>query len=96
MTAIMEIAEKHNLIVIEDSAETIGGTHNGQLTGSFAIGCFSFYPTKNLTTGEGGMLTTNDDELAHEGKSSIWPMALINQLMNGKIRKNPGSGPPAG
>ena len=71
MTAIMNIAENHKLCVIEDSAETIGGTHNGQLAGSFAIGCFSFYPTKNLTTGEGGMLTTNDDELAHKVKALL-------------------------
>ena len=71
MTAIMEIAERHKLIVIEDSAETIGGTHNGRLTGTFDIGCFSFYPTKNLTTGEGGMLTTNDDQLALKVKALL-------------------------
>jgi perosamine synthetase len=71
MTAIMEIAKKHDLTVIEDSAETIGGTHNGRLTGSFDIGCFSFYPTKNLTTGEGGMLTTNDDQLALKVKALL-------------------------
>lgn len=71
MTAIMEIAAKHDLLVIEDSAETIGGTHHGRLTGSFATGCFSFYPTKNLTTGEGGMLTTNDDQLAGEVKALL-------------------------
>jgi perosamine synthetase len=71
MTAIMEIAKKHDLTVIEDSAETIGGTHNGRLTGSFDIGCFSFYPTKNLTTGEGGMLTTNDDHLALKVKALL-------------------------
>jgi len=71
MTAIMEIAQKHKLIVIEDSAETIGGTHNGQMTGTFDIGCFSFYPTKNLTTGEGGMLTTNDDQLAIKVKALL-------------------------
>ena len=71
MTSIMEIAQKHNLIVIEDSAETIGGSHHGQLTGTFDMGCFSFYPTKNLTTGEGGMLTTNDDHLAVKVKSLL-------------------------
>ena len=71
MTAVMELAEKHNLLVIEDSAETIGGEHQGRLTGSFGVGCFSFYPTKNLTTGEGGMLTTNDDELAQKVKSLL-------------------------
>ena len=71
MTAIMDIAKKHKLHVIEDSAETIGGTHHGRMTGSFDVGCFSFYPTKNMTTGEGGMLTTNDDELAHKVKALL-------------------------
>ena len=71
MTAIMDIAEQHNLRVIEDSAETIGGTHHGRMAGSFDVGCFSFYPTKNLTTGEGGMLTTNDDELAKKVKTLL-------------------------
>jgi perosamine synthetase len=71
MTAVMEIADKHKLLVIEDSAETIGGTHHGRLTGTFGVGCFSFYPTKNLTTGEGGMLTTNDDELARKVKALL-------------------------
>ena len=71
MGAIMELADKHNLRVIEDSAETIGGTFQGQLTGTFDVGCFSFYPTKNLTTGEGGMLTTNDDQLAGKVKALL-------------------------
>ena len=64
MDEIMEIAEKHNLKVIEDSAEAIGATFKGKKTGSFGVGCFSFYPTKNITTGEGGMITTNDNKLA--------------------------------
>ena len=64
MDEIMEIAEKHNLVVIEDSAEAIGAEYKGKKTGTFGIGCFSFWATKNMTTGEGGMLTTNDDELA--------------------------------
>lgn len=64
MARIMEIAEKHSLKVIEDSAETIGGTFENKKTGSFGTGCFSFYPTKNITTGEGGMLTTNDENFA--------------------------------
>jgi len=66
MKEIMEIAEKHNLVVIEDSAECIGGTFDNKKAGSFGIGCFSFYPTKNITTGEGGMLTTNDGKLAEK------------------------------
>jgi len=66
MEEIMEIAEKHNLVVIEDSAEAIGAEYKGKKTGTFGIGCFSFWATKNMTTGEGGMLTTNDDELAEK------------------------------
>ncbi len=66
MDAIMNIAAKHKLAVIEDSAETIGGTFKNKKTGAFATGCFSFFPTKNMTTGEGGMLTTNDHQLAEK------------------------------
>ena len=69
MDKIMEIAKKHNLIVIEDSAECIGGTYDGKKTGSFGIGCFSFFPTKNMTTGEGGMITLNDEKLAEKIKA---------------------------
>ena len=64
MPQIIETAQKHNLRIIEDSAECLGGSYNNKQTGSFDIGCFSFFPTKNITTGEGGMLTTNDDDLA--------------------------------
>jgi len=71
MHAIMKIAEKHDLLVIEDSAETIGGEHHGQKAGTFGVGCFSFYPTKNMTTGEGGILTTNDHELAKKVKALL-------------------------
>lgn len=67
MDKIMKIAKKYKLAVIEDSAETIGGLFKNKKTGSFGdIGCFSFFPTKNLTTGEGGMITTNDKKLAQK------------------------------
>jgi perosamine synthetase len=69
MDRIMQIAEKHHLTVIEDAAETIGGEFSGRKAGSFATGCFSFFPTKNITTGEGGMLTTNDHTLADKVKA---------------------------
>lgn len=71
MTAIMRIAGAHGLAVIEDSAETLGGTHHGTKAGAFAVGCFSFFPTKNITTGEGGMLTTSDAALARRVRSLI-------------------------
>lgn len=67
---MLEIAEKHDLKVIEDAAQAHGSTYKGKKIGSIGdLGCFSFYPTKNMTTGEGGMVTTNDDELAE--KSSM-------------------------
>ena len=66
MTAIMELAGRYNLKIVEDCAQSIGATHQGQGSGSFGdVGCFSFYPTKNLGgMGDGGMLTTNDQETA--------------------------------
>jgi perosamine synthetase len=66
MGPILEIAEKHNLMVIEDSAECIGGEYKKGKTGSFGVGCFSFFPTKNMTTAEGGMITTNDEEFLNK------------------------------
>ncbi len=64
MGRIMEIAAKHGLAVIEDAAQAHGAEENGKRAGSWGTGCFSFYPTKNITTGEGGMVTTNDDCVA--------------------------------
>ncbi len=64
MDALASLAETHRLLLIEDSAETLNATFNGKQAGSFGVGCFSFFPTKNITTGEGGMLTTHDDHLA--------------------------------
>jgi perosamine synthetase len=67
MTGLMEIARKHKLVVIEDCAESHGATWRGQMTGSFGdMGCFSFYANKVITTGEGGMVITNSDELAEK------------------------------
>lgn len=65
MDRLMEIARKHNLLVIEDCAESHGATVRGRMTGSFGdMSCFSFYANKVITTGEGGMVTTNNKELA--------------------------------
>jgi dTDP-4-amino-4,6-dideoxygalactose transaminase len=68
MTAILDIAHRHNLVVIEDNAQSHGATWNGQMTGSFgAINATSFYPTKNLgALGDGGAITTNDATLAEK------------------------------
>ena len=65
MDRLMEIARKHNLLVIEDCAESHGATCRGRMTGSFGdMSCFSFYANKVITTGEGGMVTTNNKDLA--------------------------------
>lgn len=67
MDRLMVIAEKHGLRVIEDCAESHGATCRGRLTGSFGdMGCFSFYANKIITTGEGGMIVTNNDALADQ------------------------------
>jgi len=65
MDAIMEIAKKHRLKVIEDAAQAAGSSYKGKKIGTLGdIGCFSFYPTKNLGgCGDGGMVATDDDEL---------------------------------
>jgi len=63
--SIMKIAKEHNLYVIEDCAEAHGAQYKGKRVGSFGdIACFSFYGNKIITTGEGGMCLTNDEELA--------------------------------
>jgi dTDP-4-amino-4,6-dideoxygalactose transaminase len=64
MPRILEIANKHGLNVIEDNAHGVGAALDGRQLGTWgAIGCFSFFSNKNMTTGEGGMLTTDSDEL---------------------------------
>jgi perosamine synthetase len=65
MDRLLEIADGHDLVVIEDCAESHGATVRGRMTGALGdMGCFSFYANKIITTGEGGMVTTNDDALA--------------------------------
>lgn len=66
MDRIMDIADKHNLFVIEDAAQALGATYDGKMAGSFGLtGCFSFYPFKILGSyGDGGAITTNDEKVA--------------------------------
>jgi perosamine synthetase len=61
---IMELAQGHDLAVIEDACQAVGATYQGRRAGSFGVGCFSLYATKNMTTGEGGMVTTDDAAIA--------------------------------
>ncbi|MBI2869934.1 MAG: DegT/DnrJ/EryC1/StrS family aminotransferase [Chloroflexi bacterium] len=68
MGPLMEIAGRYNLAVIEDACQAHCAGYRGRNAGTFGTGCFSFYPTKNMTTGEGGMLTTNDRAIAEKAK----------------------------
>jgi len=70
--ALQAIADRNDAVLIEDCAQAHGATYRGDPVGSFgAAGCFSFYPTKNMTTGEGGMVVTDDDDVAHRLRSFI-------------------------
>lgn len=81
MREILSIAEKHDLLVIEDAACAVGTTYDGKPVGGFGhVGCFSFHPRKIITTGEGGMVTTRSGELAEKIKS---------------LRSHGATGPPA-
>ena len=70
MPAILSLAKEHGLTVIEDAAHAIGSQLNGRMLGTWGqVGCYSFFSNKNMTTGEGGMLVTNDDGLAEKMRS---------------------------
>ncbi len=66
MEPIVALAQAHDLVVIEDACQSHGAEYHGQRTGSFGTGCFSLYPTKNITSAEGGMITTDDEEIAEQ------------------------------
>jgi len=70
MKPILEIARRHNLFVVEDAAQSIGATQDGTQCGNFGnVGCFSFYPTKNLGAfGDAGLMVTNNGEVAEKIK----------------------------
>lgn len=78
MDKISKFCLKNNLYLIEDSAESIGGKWKGKYVGSWGIGCFSFFPTKNLTTGEGGLISTNN-KIQWEKMKSIAAHGLLTQ-----------------
>ena len=70
LNPLRKIADEHDLALIEDCAQAHGATYNGDPVGSVGdIGCFSFYPTKNMTTGEGGMIVTDNTNIAENARS---------------------------
>ena len=64
MDSLQSLARRHGLAIVEDACQSIGASFRGKATGSFGTGCFSFYGSKNITCGEGGMVTTNDANTA--------------------------------
>ena len=69
MDTIMQIARSHNLLVIEDAAQAIGSSYKGRPLGTFGdLGCFSFHETKNVSSGEGGALFINNEDLAERAR----------------------------
>ena len=73
MDAIMKIAKKHTIFVVEDAANALGARYKGRMVGSIGnIGCFSLEAKKNITTGDGGVLTTNDAKLDEKIKTLRW------------------------
>jgi perosamine synthetase len=70
MDAVMELADRHAIVVIEDAAHALPARYHGQMVGSIAdVTCFSFYANKTITTGEGGMATTADPAVAERMRS---------------------------
>ena len=91
MDAIVDIARRHKLFVIDDAAQAIGAELNGKRAGSFRdLACFSFYPTKNLGGfGDGGMITTHDPQLAERVRllrNHGFTERYYNQVVGGNFR----------
>jgi len=102
MDEIISIAKKNNLFLIEDCAHALGSIYKNKKCGSFGdTGCFSFYPTKIITTGEGGMITTNNSKLfekfkilksqgmnilpTEREKSSLWKYDIVDLGFNYRL-----------
>jgi perosamine synthetase len=66
---LQEICDRHKLALIDDASQAHGAAIRGRRTGTFGTGCFSFYPSKNMTTAEGGMITTDRDDIASVARS---------------------------
>lgn len=92
MEKIWELASKYNLKVIEDAAESHGAEYNGKRTGNLAdITAFSFFANKNLTTGEGGMIVTNDENLYNKAryfKNLCFPLDAPREYLHNDIGFN--------
>lgn len=81
MNEIKEIAKKHNILVIDDAAHALGSEYkNNKIGNTGTTTCFSFYPTKNMTTINGGMITTNDKKVAEKARQLRWHGLGLNEI----------------
>ena len=88
MDKIMQIAKKHNLIVIEDAAQGVSSTYNGQKLGTIGdIGCFSFHETKNIISGEGGAIIINNDKFIQRAEIIREKGTNRSQFFRGEVDK---------
>jgi dTDP-4-amino-4,6-dideoxygalactose transaminase len=72
VAALRDVADDHDLLLVEDAAQAHGAQYRGQRVGAFGdAACFSFYPTKNMTTGEGGMVTTTREDVAERARKFV-------------------------
>jgi dTDP-4-amino-4,6-dideoxygalactose transaminase len=93
MTAIMEIARSHDLIVIEDACQGVGGSYEGKKFGTIGnVGAFSFNYFKNMTCGEGGGVSVNDDVIAERARCAIDPCHFYWQGRNDAVKPFAGNG----
>ena len=92
MDAIQALADKYNLLIVEDAAEAHGATWRGHKAGSCShVGCFSFFANKNITTGEGGMVVTNDEAIYEQlkyYKNVCFPMNGVRNYLHNDIGFN--------
>lgn len=92
MDAIQALADKYNLLIIEDAAEAHGAMWRGRKAGSCShVGCFSFFANKNITTGEGGMVVTNDEAIYEQlkyYKNVCFPMNGVRNYLHNDIGFN--------
>jgi perosamine synthetase len=89
MKALADMARAHNLIIIEDACQAHGARFGGRPVGSWGTACYSFYPTKNMTTIEGGIITTNDAQVA--GRARLLrdhgsPKRYVHQILGYNLR----------
>lgn len=89
MDALASIAERYNIFLIEDACQAHGAMFGGKKVGSWGTACFSFYATKNMTTGEGGMLTTNQSKVAEMAR--MWrdhgsPQRYVHEMLGYNLR----------